>query len=197
DESFAGYRRYRRHLYEERVRSLLPQWLRGPLFGLAGAVYPKADWAPKVLRAKSTFQALAKDRLEGYLDSLSIAHEGVRRAMFSKALRRELDGYSAVDVLREHGAEAPRDDPIARAQYIDLKTYLAGDILTKVDRASMAHSLEVRVPILDHTFVEWAAGLSTSLKFKNGSGKYILKRALEEWLPGDVLYRPKMGFAVP
>src|SRR5690606_30958591 len=65
DENFAVYRRYRWHLYEERVRSLLPQWLRGPLFGLAGAVYPKADWAPKVLRAKSTFQALAKDRLEG------------------------------------------------------------------------------------------------------------------------------------
>ena len=81
--------------------------------------------------------------------------------------------------------------------YLDFKTYLPGDILTKVDRASMAHSLEVRVPFLDHTFVEWTAGLPSGLKLKGGSGKDVLKQALRPLLPEEVLFRSKMGFAVP
>jgi asparagine synthase (glutamine-hydrolysing) len=82
-------------------------------------------------------------------------------------------------------------------QYLDMKTYLPGDILTKVDRASMAHALEVRVPLLDHEFVEWASGVPSSLKLKGGEGKYIFKKALEPHLPHDILYRRKMGFSIP
>ena len=82
-------------------------------------------------------------------------------------------------------------------QYLDIKTYLAGDILTKVDRASMAHALEVRVPILDHEFVEWVSGLPPEMKLSRGEGKRIFKRALEPSLSRDILYRSKMGFAVP
>jgi asparagine synthase (glutamine-hydrolysing) len=82
-------------------------------------------------------------------------------------------------------------------QYADLKTYLPGDILTKVDRASMAHSLEVRVPILDHKFVEWSARLPSSLKLSGREGKHIFKKALEPHLGNDILYRSKMGFSVP
>jgi asparagine synthase (glutamine-hydrolysing) len=82
-------------------------------------------------------------------------------------------------------------------QYLDFKTYLPGDILTKVDRASMAHSLEVRVPLLDHTFVEWVATLPTSAKLHKREGKDCLKKALKPLLPHDVMYRDKMGFAVP
>jgi asparagine synthase (glutamine-hydrolysing) len=78
-----------------------------------------------------------------------------------------------------------------------MKTYLVGDILTKVDRASMAHSLEVRVPILDHKFVEWAFKAPSEHNLHNGIGKYSFKHALEPHLPEDVLYRKKMGFAVP
>ena len=78
-----------------------------------------------------------------------------------------------------------------------MKTYLVGDILTKVDRASMAHSLEVRVPLLDHELVEWMSGLTPELKLRGREGKYIFKKALESSLPADILYRPKMGFAVP
>jgi asparagine synthase (glutamine-hydrolysing) len=92
---------------------------------------------------------------------------------------------------------ADTDDQLSRVQYADLKTYLAGDILTKVDRASMAHSLEVRVPILDHPFLEWTARIPRSLKLRGGEGKYVFKKALEPQLPPDILYRPKMGFAVP
>jgi len=82
-------------------------------------------------------------------------------------------------------------------QYLDLKTYLVGDINTKVDRASMAHSLEVREPLMDHPLVEWLATLPASLKVRGQEGKHLLKKAMEPRLPADVLYRPKMGFAVP
>jgi asparagine synthase (glutamine-hydrolysing) len=99
--------------------------------------------------------------------------------------------------MRNYTKDAPTDDPLSLIQYIDMKTYLPGDILTKVDRASMAHALEVRVPLLDHELVEWISGLSSSIKLKNGEGKYIFKKSMERYLPHDILYRRKQGFAVP
>ncbi len=197
DENLAGYRRYRYHLYEERMRSLLPLSIRKPLFGLLGTVYPKADWAPKVFRAKSTFEALARDPVEGYFHSVSVMGDKLRDKLFSSHFKLKLQGHRAVDVMRRHADRAPTDDPLSRVQYLDIKTYLAGDILTKVDRASMAHALEVRVPILDHKLVEWMSGVPSSYKLHGQEGKYIFKKALEPYLPDDILYRPKMGFSVP
>ena len=121
----------------------------------------------------------------------------MRAQLFSDRFRRELQGYGAVDVLRRHAARAPSDHPLSLVQYLDLKTYLPGDINTKVDRASMAHSLEVREPLMDHPLVEWLSNLPPDLKLRNGEGKYLLKKALQPWLPDEILYRPKMGFAVP
>jgi asparagine synthase (glutamine-hydrolysing) len=197
DENLAGYRRYRWHAYEERMRSILPLGLRRPLFGLLGSIYPKADWAPKVLRAKSTFESLARDTVEGYFHSVSIMSDPLRDQLFSASFKRELQGYRAVEVLRRHDANAPHDHPVSRVQYLDMKTYLVGDINTKVDRASMAHSLEVREPLMDHVLMEWVSGLPAALKLHGREGKYVFKKALEPYLPNDVLYRPKMGFAVP
>ena len=197
DESFGGYRRYRWHVREERLRAMLPLQLRRPAFGLLGTLYPKADWAPRVLRAKSTFEALARDSVEAYFHSVSYLHDGMRDRLFSASFRRDLQGYAAVEVLKRHAARAPSDDPLSLVQYLDLKTYLVGDINTKVDRASMAHSLEVREPLMDHPLVEWLSGLPPSFKVRNGEGKYLLKKALEPYLPPGILYRPKMGFAVP
>jgi asparagine synthase (glutamine-hydrolysing) len=196
DETFAGYRRHRWHVAEERVRRWLPPGLRGPVFGALGRWYPKLNQAPKFLRAKSTFQALAMDPLEGYLDSMSVVKAPFREQIFSSRLRAELQGYRATEVLRGHASNGP-DHPLLRAQYLDFKTYLPGDILTKVDRASMAHSLEVRVPVLDHPLVEWAARLPADQKLRGRDGKHVLKRSLRPYLPDDILYRPKMGFAVP
>jgi asparagine synthase (glutamine-hydrolysing) len=105
-------------------------------------------------------------------------------------------GYESRTVFERYLPNAPKD-PLSLVQYLDFKTYLPGDILTKVDRASMAHSLEVRVPLLDHTFVEWVAGLPSGQKLHDGIGKYVFKRALEPKLPNEILYRSKMGFAVP
>ncbi len=197
DESLGGYRRYQLHLIEERMRSALPSGLRRPLFGALGRIYPKADWPPRVFRAKTTFEGMARTSVEGYFHSMSLLRGPLRAALFSPRLTAELGGYNAEDVFQRHAAHAGTDDPLALVQYLDLKTYLVGDINTKVDRASMAHSLEVREPLMDHPLVEWLATLPTSLKMHGREGKFLLKKAMEPHLPHDVLYRPKMGFAVP
>jgi asparagine synthase (glutamine-hydrolysing) len=197
DESFGGYRRYWLHLMEERMRRPLPLALRRAVFGLLGRAYPKADWAPRVFRAKTTFQALARNTTEAYFHSMSIVRDDTRHRLFSDSLRARLDGYNAIEVFRRHAQRANCDDPLALIQYLDMKTYLVGDINTKVDRASMAHSLEVREPLMDHPLVEWLASLPSSLKVRGREGKYLLKKSQEPYLPDEVLYRPKMGFAVP
>ncbi|MEP7207677.1 MAG: XrtA/PEP-CTERM system amidotransferase [Casimicrobiaceae bacterium] len=197
DESFAGYRRYRLHAMEERLRSALPLSIRRPAFGALGRMYPKADWAPRMFRAKSTFQALARDSTEAYFHSVSILRDDMRRQLYSDAFKARLAGYSAAEVFRRHAGAADTEDPLALVQYLDLKTYLIGDINTKVDRASMAHSLEVREPLMDHPLVEWLATLPSSFKVRGNEGKHLLKKAMEPYLSPEILYRPKMGFAVP
>ncbi|MDI6745945.1 MAG: amidotransferase 1, exosortase A system-associated [Rhodocyclaceae bacterium] len=197
DESFGGYRRYWLHLMEEKMRAALPLGLRRPLFGTLGRLYPKADWAPRVFRAKTTFEALARNSVEAYFHSVSVIRNVQRGQIYSDAFKAELGGYSAQQVFDRHAAKAGTDDPLALIQYIDLHTYLIGDINTKVDRASMAHSLEVREPLMDHPLVEWLATLPTSLKMRGTESKFLLKKAMEPHLPHDIMYRPKMGFAVP
>jgi asparagine synthase (glutamine-hydrolysing) len=200
DEPMSGYRRHCWHMNEERLRSRLPLGLRQSVFGLLGRVYPKADWAPKIFRAKTTFQALARTSVEAYFNTVSIMPDELRKQLFSPQLKNELSGYQALNVFQQYADNAPgmaNEDPLALVEYLDMKTYLVDDILTKVDRASMAHSLEVRVPLLDHKFIEWVSGLPSSFKLNGQQGKYIFKKALEPYLPNDVLYRKKMGFAVP
>jgi len=197
DESFGGYRRYRMHMMEERMRSALPLALRRPLFGALGKIYPKADWAPRVFRAKTTFEGMARTSVEAYFHSVSILRAPMRRQLYSASFKESLGGYDALEVFKYHAARSGTNDPLALIQYLDLKTYLVGDINTKVDRASMAHSLEVREPLMDHTLVEWLASLPSSTKIRGQEGKFLLKKAMEPKLPNDVLYRPKMGFAVP
>jgi len=197
DENFAGYRRYRWHSYEEKMRSMLPVGIRKPLFGFLGRVYPKADWAPKVFRAKSTFEAMARDSVEGYFHGVSVMGDGLRDKVFSPEFKRRLNGYTAVEVMRRHHARNPARDTVSQVQYLDMKTYLVGDILTKVDRASMAHALEVRVPFLDHKLMEWVSGLPVDYKLHGTEGKFMLKQALEPHLPHDIMYRRKMGFSIP
>ena len=197
DENYIGYRRYRLFNVEERLRSLMPNSLRRPLFGFLGSAYPKLDWAPRVFRGKTTFQALGRESADAYLHGVSIFPAEGRDRLFSKSFKSELQGYRSSEVFARHLDGKRFEDPLRMVQYLDFKTYLPGDILTKVDRASMAHSLEVRVPFLDHEFVGWTASLPTAMKLNGGSGKDVLKKALEPLLPHEVLYRSKMGFAVP
>jgi asparagine synthase (glutamine-hydrolysing) len=197
DESFGGYRRYQLHLGEERLRAALPLSVRQPLFGMLGRLYPKADRAPRFLRAKSTFQSLARNSVGAYFHSVSIFRDDMREQLFSPEFKRRLAGHRAVDVFHEHAQRADTDDPLAMIQYLDMQTYLVGDINTKVDRASMAHALEVREPLMDHALVEWTASLPSNLKIRGGESKWLLKKAMEPHLPDAIMYRPKMGFAVP
>jgi asparagine synthase (glutamine-hydrolysing) len=195
DELFAGYRRYRFHMAAQAMRGRIPAMLRGPLFGLLGSLYPKLDGAPRWLRAKTTLQELSVDEAEGYYRTVCKIPDAMRHSLMSKSALAALGGYRPAGLIRTAMADAGTDDPLARAQFADIQTYLVGDILTKVDRASMAHSLEVRAPMLDHELVEWAATVPRDLKIRSIGGKYILKRALQPYVPHENLYRTKQGFA--
>ena len=197
DEAFAGYRRQRFHLREEQARALLPGALRGPVFGALGRVWPKADWAPQPLRAKTTFQSLAEDGDSGYARALAVVAPELRAKLYSAEFTRALGGYSAEQPLLALMRGAPARSGLDRAQYADLKFWLPGDILTKTDRTSMAVSLEAREPLLDHRLVEFAAGLPHRQRIRGGQGKWLLKHAMRRYLPEDVLFRPKQGFVTP
>jgi asparagine synthase (glutamine-hydrolysing) len=197
DENFAGYSRYFMHRQENRMRRFLPLGVRKVLFGPLGTLYPKMDWAPRFVRAKSTFQSLACDPLEGYFDSVSTFRKYEKPSILSKDLQHRLAEYDSSDLFREYYRAADTNDPLSRIQYVDVKTYLTDDILTKVDRASMANSLEVRCPLLDHKLMELAASMPSNLKLRGRTSKYIFKKAMEKYLPSDIIYRDKMGFAIP
>ncbi|MEL6486646.1 MAG: XrtA/PEP-CTERM system amidotransferase [Pseudomonadota bacterium] len=197
DEAFAGYRRQVFHHHEERVRSRIPSALRAPVFGTLGRLWPKAQWAPRRFRAKSTLLALSETGEEGYARGLSITTPAERAALYSDGFARSLAGFRAEDELVALMRAAPARTGLDRAQYADLTFWLPSDILTKVDRTSMATSLEAREPLLDHRLVEFAARLPDTQRVTGSTGKAILKRAMEPYLPRDILYRPKQGFVTP
>ncbi len=197
DEAFAGYGWYAGHAARERLRRRLPKALRGPVFGSIATVLGEVDGPGRRARWARSWQRVADGGHAGYAASTMITTASQRNALYSPALKRELAGYRADTVVADHARRADTDDPLALAQFIDFQLYLPGDILTKVDRASMAHSLEVRVPLLDHKLLEWAATLPASLKLHRGEGKYLLKKAAERRLPNEILYRRKMGFSIP
>jgi asparagine synthase (glutamine-hydrolysing) len=192
DELFAGYDRYARLLQRNHLNGL-PGWL--------GQAYRDHIFhkLPSFYGRRFLFNASLPLR-DRYIDSVShFPAWGRERALFSRDFLQFADSVaSPLDLFRSYFDDAPAQDLISRLLYLDTKTYLPFDILTKVDRMSMATSLEVRVPMLDHVFVEWAASLPLSLKFRSGNGKYILKKLAERvGVPREVLYRPKRGFAMP
>ena len=179
------------------MRSLVPASIRQNLFGTLGRYYPKADWAPRPLRAKSTLLALAEDGAEGYARSVGVTTPALRAALFSDAARSALGAHRAEDRYVRSMRDAPARDALDRAQYADFQHWLPGDILTKADRTSMAVSLEAREPLLDYRLVEFAAKLPVGMRLRGGQGKWLLKKSMERYLPKDILYRPKMGFVTP
>ncbi|GAB5347446.1 XrtA/PEP-CTERM system amidotransferase [Alteriqipengyuania sp. 357] len=197
DEAFAGYRRHVFHSVEERARNSVPLGARRAVLGPMAALYPKADWAPRPFRAKATLQALSMSGDEAYARALCVMQPSARARIFSSKMQRELGGYRAEQPLLQLMRNAPARDGLDRAQYADLKFWLPGDILTKVDRTSMAVSLEAREPLLDHHLVEFAASLPLSRRISGREGKLALKRAMAGELPRDILYRAKQGFVMP
>jgi asparagine synthase (glutamine-hydrolysing) len=198
DEVLAGYRRYLFHAAGERVRAHIGPQARSRLFGGLAELYPRGAWLPRPLRAKSTLRELSLDSASAYVRIVSALPEEIRRGLLTPEFSTRLSGYDPTEVVRAaYNVDAPLD-PLQRAQYADLVTYLPGDILTKIDRASMANSLELRSPMLDPTFSTASFLLPAELKLsRTVGGKAILKRAMERYLPNDLLYRPKQGFTVP
>jgi len=191
DESFAGYRRYRFDWLENRCRGLMPS----AVFRVFGGLYPKADFLPRQLRFKRTLQNLALDPAEAYARSVSASLPEEVAAMLSPDHRAAAEGALSpvIDAYRQ--ADGP--DPLSRACAADFATYLPGDILTKVDRASMAVSLEVRAPLLDYRLVEFAARLPSRLKLAGHQTKGFLRTALSPRLGRAAMNRRKQGFSVP
>ncbi|OSM06871.1 putative asparagine synthase [Magnetofaba australis IT-1] len=198
DETLGGYARYRFYLNEERVRARIPAGVRRALFGPLGAIYPKLDWAPRGLRAKSTLQALARDAVEAVFHGVSVLDDDQRAALLSDDLQRAVAETPPVRHL--HAAAARRDSHdsfLSRTLYGDLHTFLAGRVLVKVDRASMAHGLEVRAPLLDYRWAEWSARLPDPMKIRHGRGKWLLREGVAPLLPPGYLEQPKRGFSIP
>ncbi len=197
DEAMAGYRRHVFHHGEERFRSIVPQSIRGPVLGGLGGIYPKADWAPRPLRAKTTLLSLARSGVEGYTEAVGVTGPDMRHMLYSGRARGVLGDYRAEEHMHRLMASAPARSGLDQAQYADMKMWLPGDILTKLDRTSMAVGLEAREPLLDHRLMEFAASLPENMRVRRGQGKYLMKHTMERYLPKDILYRPKMGFVTP
>ncbi|HSX78998.1 MAG TPA: asparagine synthase (glutamine-hydrolyzing), partial [Candidatus Saccharimonadia bacterium] len=197
DENFAGYRRYRFDVFENRLRTILPAKLRRSLFGTLGYLYPKVDWLPRIFRGKTLLTNLSLSPERAYYQTMSWFTPAMKSLLYRESLKRALHDYDAFSVLQPYFDRSQGWDALSRIQYVDIKTYLVDDILTKVDRASMAHSLEVRVPLLDHEVMEYAACIPAAYKLRHGEGKYIFKKSLGGLLPSSILYRSKMGFSIP
>lgn len=192
DELFAGYERYRKHLYDRSVPwipSILGTWYRQHVHARLPRVLPGRNYAYSV--------SLPWD--ERYIEGVTLKPFQREMGILSNEFIASAQGENdPLDVFREYIRKAPARDEVSRILYLDTKTYLPGDILTKVDRMSMATSLEARVPLLDHVFVEWAAGLTLEWKIRGGEQKYILKKLAERvGVPREVLHRHKRGFALP
>ena len=198
DEAFAGYRHYRFERIEDRLRRLLPGPFRGPSFGVLARLAPKWDWLPRVLRAKTllTNLSLAPER--------ALAHSADRLKFVGLAsilrpeLRESLGGYDPAEpVFRAFEKTRVPVDPVSRAQHLDMRLWLPEDILVKVDRASMAHSLEVRSPFLDHRLLEFAARCPSEWWLSGATSKALLREAALPWVGEETLRRGKQGFSPP
>jgi asparagine synthase (glutamine-hydrolysing) len=197
DEALAGYRRHRFFAAENRARGLMPSQVRERLFGTLARAYPKADWAPRGLRAKTTFAALARSPEEAYARAVGFTTPELRGRLFTDSAIAALGGHRAEDRWIAAMRDAPAVDMLGRAQYADLTIWLPGDILTKVDRTSMAVGLEAREPLLDHTLLAFEASLPMRMRIRGGEGKWLMKRAMRRYLPDEILHRRKMGFVTP
>jgi asparagine synthase (glutamine-hydrolysing) len=197
DENFAGYSKYPVDVMENAMRGRIPQSLKRYLIAPIARLYPKWDWLPRILRAKFFLTNLTLSHARGFFRTNTNLTDEERQKLFSRDLQQMVHGYDPFIHTERFYQRADTDDALSRVQYVDLKTYLPGDILVKVDRMSMANSLEVRAPMLDHKFIEYAATIPSSLKLQGNEKKYILKKALAPYLPPEILYRKKQGFEVP
>jgi asparagine synthase (glutamine-hydrolysing) len=198
DELFAGYTHYQGMALNRRLQ-LLPRWLRHGLASFAGHLPRFASPRLGYLwhRLERVVESSLVPPFEDYTRKVAIFTPEQHRQLFSSDFQQQISGFPYLEALRTVTQDTRGVDPIAQACLADLSVYLPGDMLTKVDRMSMACSLEVRVPFLDHTLVEFVQAIPIDLKLKGMQSKYLLRQALTPWLPTTILHRPKRGFNPP
>ena len=197
DEGFGGYRRYRENETRRVLRRLAPSDGGAAILRSVGRLAPGGKWLPKLLRLGPVLLQAAEAPAASYSGEMLVCDPEFKPALYRKSFASSLQGYDPVSTIETCFARSARWDSTAQLQYTDFKTYLADGILTKVDRASMAHGLEVRVPLLDHRLVELVASLPSSWKISARSGKRLLKRSLRGVVPSPILVRRKRGFTPP
>jgi asparagine synthase (glutamine-hydrolysing) len=197
DEAFGGYPRYAGDLREHRIRQLMPAGIRSGLVAPIAARWPEMQWLPRPFRAKTLLTNVALPAARGYANTLAVCRVARRRRLLAPDVRRSLNGYEAESVVAAAYDSAAARDPVAAMIAADISIRLPDDYLVKVDRASMAHGLEVRPPFLDHELLELTATMPSRFKVRRGETKRLLKNAFRPMLPASVLDRPKHGFAVP
>ncbi|HWL94934.1 MAG TPA: asparagine synthase (glutamine-hydrolyzing) [Phycisphaerae bacterium] len=197
DETLAGYRRYRFDVAEQRMRGFLPAFLRRRVFRGLAAVYPRWSCLPRGLRAGATLRNLAVDGATGHALSITALSPTAARSLLAGDLAAAVSQYDPLDHARRLYGQCDASDHLSKCQYVDIKLGLADGILTKVDRASMAHGLEVRSPMLDFRFVEFAWRIPPRMRMQGGRGKAPLRRALAHRLGPEIANRAKAGFEVP
>ncbi|MEP2650453.1 MAG: asparagine synthase (glutamine-hydrolyzing) [Paraglaciecola sp.] len=196
DEVFAGYEKYTTDDIENRLRNKFPKVLRKNLFPMLSNMFAKSE-SPICRKAKSLFYSLSLEPAMGFYVTNSQIEDRLWKKLASNKTLQRLGSYHPSKITIDAYNKADGPDHVSKILYTDMKTYLPGGILVKVDRMSMANSLEVRAPILDKDIIEFAATLPSSLKFNSGEKKHILKEAFKPVLSDDILYRKKMGFSVP
>ena len=196
DESFAGYRRYRYDALENRVRAAVPGPVLEPAARALAAVAPSGPRLPRWMRGATLLSNLTRDPARAYFHSVSATPTETCRSLLSPEVRRACAGHDPFDAWHQVYASADTNDPLAKILFTDFRTYLHDDILTKVDRASMAVSLEARVPVLDHKLVEWTSRIPISMKLRGGKGKWIFSaRSRRASRRGSSM--PEEGFSIP
>ncbi len=197
DEAFGGYSRYAHDLSESAIRNGLPAWFRRSALGPMARAWPKADWLPRPLRAKTRLTNLALDADHAYANTLSLCRPPLRRRLMASHIVSGLNGHDPGRHVSDAYATAPPGDPLAGMIAADVATLLPDDFLVKVDRASMANGLEVRPPLLDHELMELAARVPSRWKVRDGQTKWIFKQSFADRLPPGATTRPKQGFEIP
>jgi asparagine synthase (glutamine-hydrolysing) len=198
DEAFGGYTfRYAPHRVEAGIRRILPAALRGALFGSIGALWPASAALPKPLRLKTIFENLAVGDAEAFYRDLIWLRGDTRAVLYSQAFLEKLNGFTPMETVAPYYLHNDAADALGRSQFTDIHFYMTDDVLVKVDRMSMAHSLEVRAPLMDHRILEFAARLPSALKMNAGQGKLPLRRLAARRLPESVRRLPKRGFSIP
>lgn len=200
DEVFAGYEKYSIDHIENKLRNKIPNVLRKNLFPVLAKTLSHIN-ASTCQKASSLLNSLSVDPAMGFYITNSFIKDTTWQALVNDETKAALHDYHPSKITTDFYNQCDGQDHLSRILYTDMKTYLPGDILVKVDRMSMANSLEVRAPLLDHRLIEFAATIPSKYKFNTNQAKpekkYLLKEAFKDYLPDDILYRKKMGFSVP